>query len=208
MKQKSHDNQIDQEENVRYHKWLDIVLIIIIIILLLLLIWFSYKLWPYLNKEFSNKSGDIFNITCDCENNGELEVFDSDIVWDEENELQIFKNPVYEMEEIIAPGSSNSYRFSIRNRANCNLEYELTFIENNPFDVNMKYRLMVNNQYVSTEWMDIEDISKIVEKLDNDSQDDYYLEWSWIESNNDTKVGSNIEAYYHLSIQVVGKQIV
>lgn len=200
------NNEEEKEESRK--RWLEIILIIIIILLLLFLGWFGMKFYFLLNREYSNINGDTFEITCDCGNEGQLEVYDSDIIWEDENELQIFKNPVYKMDEVIAPGDSNSYLFSIKNKANCDLEYDLSFSEENPFDINMKYRLRINDQVITDDWVDIEDISKIVEKLDDQKEDKYYLEWKWVESSNDTDIGSRIEAYYHLSIEIVGRQVI
>ena len=139
---------------------------------------------------------------------GGLEVSDSDIFWQETSKLRIFSNPVYEMDEIIAPGSSNEYRFTIRNSANCNLTYELHFKENNSSDINMKYRIKRNGEYLVSDYVSIKEIATIVNRLSNNQEDSYSLEWKWIESSNDTEVGANVEAFYQLSIEVLGKQVV
>ena len=196
----------EQEKEKKEKKWIDFLLIIIIIVLLILLFWFGYRLKSYMRM--NNSNGDVFEINCECGSaTGNLEVSDSELVWDEENELQIFKNPVYKMKKIIAPGSTNSYQFYIKNQADCNIDYELTFEEDNPYDINMKYRLKVNDQPISDEWVSITDIARIVQNLNHGEEDNYYLEWKWFEGDNDTEIGSNIKSYYHLSIQIVGKQL-
>lgn len=154
----------------------------------------------------SNDSGSIDNGSDSSDTNGQMQVSDEDILWQDTNQLRIFKNPVYQMDEVIAPGSSNEYRFTIKNKTTCGLEYELNFIENNPYDVNMKYKLKRNGVYLVSDYVSISEIVKVVNKLDAKEQDDYVLEWKWVDSDRDTEVGVNIEASYHLSIEIIGKQ--
>lgn len=133
-------------------------------------------------------------------------VSDEDIIWESTNKLRIFKNPVYDMEEIIAPGSSNSYKFVIRNTGNCSLVYQLKFSEENRHNINMKYRLKKNGKYLNSNWVSVEDLTTVNMPLALEKKDDYILEWKWFESANDTAIGAAIDSAYRLNVDIIGKQ--
>ena len=88
------------------------------------------------------------------------------------------------------------------------MTYELNFLENNGSDINMKFRIKRNGQYLVSDYVSISEISKVVNQLPNSKKDDYSLEWKWVEGSNDTEVGSNVDAVYQLSITIVGKQVI
>lgn len=136
-----------------------------------------------------------------------LEVSDNDIIWQDASKLRIFSNPIYQMDEVIAPGSSNEYHFTIKNKAGCDLKYELIFAEENESHINMKYRIKRNGQYLVSDYVSISEVSKVVNKLPSGKRDDYSLEWKWFEGSNDTEVGSKIDAFYQLSVDIIGKQV-
>lgn len=137
---------------------------------------------------------------------GNLVISDSDIVWTSSNQLKIFKNPVYEMEEVIAPGDTNSYHFVIKNNGGCHLKYQLMFEEENLYHINMKYRLKKNDRYIQSSWVSYDELTNKEYSLEKGKQDDYILEWKWVESDNDTKVGSTVGSYYRLKLEILGKR--
>lgn len=196
------------------------ILVLIVIIILLLFYYFNHD-----NKKELTGNTDVFEIICDCNkndtdkdnsdsnlntgdssNNGGLVVNDSDIVWHSTNQIKIFKNPVYEMEEVIAPGSNNVYHFVVKNNSSCDLIYKLNFIEKNKFHINMKYRLKKNGKYIKKSWVSYDDLILSDSSLKYKEEDDYLLEWKWVESSNDTMIGTTPDASYHLDIEIVGKQ--
>lgn len=134
-----------------------------------------------------------------------ITIEDNDIIWESSNTLRIFKNPVYEMEEVIAPGSSNSYNFVVKNNSGCKMTYRLEFQEKNDYNINMKYKLKKNGKYISKEWTAYDNIKESKAKLNYQEQDNYVLEWKWIESDNDTEVGANINSSYKLIVQIIGE---
>ena len=138
--------------------------------------------------------------------NGGISIEDNDIIWQSSNTLKIFKNPVYEMEEVIAPGSSNSYQFVIKNNSKCKMTYHLEFQEENDYNINMKYKLKKNGKYISKEWTTYDKIKESAVILNYKEKDDYVLEWKWIESDNDTPIGADINSSYKLIVQIVGKK--
>ncbi len=152
----------------------------------------------------SSNSSDFSNSVV-----GDVEVNDSNTKWSATNVLRIFENPAYNLEEIIAPLSTNSYQFIIRNGTSVFVVYDLEFIEQNVYDINMKFRLMKNGSYVSgsdNSWVTYDQLKVSSSSLISGSKDTYYLEWKWFESDNDTSVGSNIGAYYSLKINLSAQQ--
>lgn len=198
-------------------KLINIVSIVIILILILIIIFLLF----FWKKDLGSKpSGnvDIFDINCEyncnCDeedNNDDFDVENGDgISWSSSEELDIFANPMYEMEEKIAPESTNIYQFVVRNNTKYNVDYSINFIEDNEMNINMKYRLMKNDEsyvvgdkdtWVTYEELDLEEVSLKTKKSDT-----YYLEWKWFESENDTEVGAAGDVDYSLSINISAEQ--
>ena len=111
--------------------------IIVILLIILILLYFLIQYTGYIeNRGPAVPTGnvDIFEITCNCGmcannkpsnessdgiNKDKSEISDL-IVYDrhkvrDNKELRIFSNPAYQYESIIAPGSTNSYTYVIRN---------------------------------------------------------------------------------------------
>lgn len=226
------ENELQKEKKSNnYNKKLIIMLIIIIILLLLLGGCYFSKI--YKENATNNFTGnvDIFEIVCDkncdCslnddpyheitdlpntddneENNepqGDISITDGDLTWESTNKLNIFENPLYNYENLIAPLSSNSYQFVIKNSINGNVTYSLKFKETNQYNINMKYRLKKNGKYIAgndKEWVTYSELSTLSNNLKSSSKDSYVLDWKWFESDNDTQVGS-VEASYNLQISL------
>lgn len=199
---------------------LGIVIVILILIIILLLV-FGGKdsnLTPSGNI-------DIFDINCekncDCDDDS---VFDEDdfednfdvedekgISWKSSNELNIFANPMYEMREKIAPESTNFYQFIVRNNTIYDVNYSIDFEENNEMKINMKYRLIKNDEYVvgsEEKWVTYEELSLENIYLSTKKSDTYYLEWKWFSSDNDTLIGEADNVNYSLKINIKAEQVV
>mgnify|MGYP004664816123 CR=1 FL=1 len=140
----------------------------------------------------------------------EIDVSDKNIKWENGSiyqtttKLNIFENPVYNNEKIIAPTSSNTYEFMVKNGTGYVIDYRLGFVEENPFNINMKYRLRRNGYYVvgsEDEWVSAKDLTSEFENISKGNADNYELDWKWFESDNDTKVGTS-NATYELSISI------
>lgn len=199
------NDELKKEKEKNKRKKVCIVMLIIIIIILLLLIWCLWK--NYSGKKLTPTGNiDVFEIicnkNCDCSLDGKVEAYDSNAVWESESKLRIFENPVYMMDSIIAPLSSNSYQFVIKNTISDEVVYDLKFSEVNNFNINMKYRLKKNDQYVvgsDNEWVTYEKLNLTLNNISTDSEDVYILDWKWFESNNDTEIGS-VNSDYQLNI--------
>lgn len=129
--------------------------------------------------------------------------------YDNTTKLNIFSNPYYEYKNIIAPTSTNTYQFIVKNTNDFNIKYDVMMTEDNKYDINMKYRLKLDGQYVKGDkntWVTYEDLQLEGIKLAGNSQNVYQLEWKWFESDNDTSIGE-IDADYTLKISFSGVEI-
>lgn len=133
-------------------------------------------------------------------------VTDEHLQWQSSNNLKIFENSMYENKSIIAPGSSNSYNFVVRNNTDYMVSYKVRFTERNESNINMKYRLKRNGNYVSDDWVSYQELSKSGMLISKGGKDDYILEWKWFDDNEqDTKAGID-GLDYSLVINIEGEQ--
>ena len=131
------------------------------------------------------------------------------IAWDSTKKLNIFSNPMYEMKEKIAPEATNIYQFVVRNNTIYNLKYKMTFIEENDMNINMKYRLKKNDEYIignENEWVKYSDLNISGVSSKTKTSDTYYLEWKWFSSDNDTAIGEKGSVDYTLKINIKADQ--
>ena len=136
-----------------------------------------------------------------------LTVYDKKITWDGVTEAKIFSNSMYVKEGKIAPESSNTYQFIVRNGTKYNLNYKIKFIETNPYNINMKYKLKKNNEYIISEYVSASELNLSDIILSSAKSDTFYLEWKWISSNNDTEIGESQNVNYGLKIEVEAESI-
>ena len=125
--------------------------------------------------------------------------------------LEIFKNAAFQMEEKIAPGSSNVYQFVVHNSTNARIKYDINMIEVNDKNITMLYRLKKNDSYVISNWVSVNDLKNITSTLDSSNSDTYQLEWKWPYEGNDnidTLAGTSIDSNYKLNINVSFRAIV
>ncbi len=194
-----------------------IIKIVLVIIIILLLIHNCVMMNGNKKEDGKTPTGnvDIFEIKCDQDKctvpvTGEGEdvtILDKNIVWESENKLRIFENPVFHFDETIAPESTNVYQFVIKNTTEYDLKYNVNFIETNQFNINMKYKLKKNDEYVIDEYVSASELKLDEFSLNKGESDTFYLEWKWVSSSNDTEVGSNPSSSYQLSIEVYAESI-
>lgn len=146
------------------------------------------------------------NTMKEVEKEKELTISDKNIIWKSNNKLRIFSNPVYNMDSIIAPEDSNTYQFVIKNNTDYNIQYGIKFIEKNPYNINMKYKLRKGNDYMIDDYVDYNELNQSNIILNMNNNDTYYLEWKWIGSNDDTEL-ANLENAYDLSIEIEAESI-
>lgn len=184
----------------RQDRVIKIILIIIIIILLLLFLLLGSKV---------GKIGynDNINTSTNPNENVFIRITKDDIDIDKNESLGIFKNQKFDGEEKIAPNSTGTYQFCLKNESNNDIIYHIKFIEEASNFVNMKYKLKIDNiyirgnehEYVGIEELDIENV-----KVLKDSNNIYTIEWFWEDSDEaDTFVGSKKDLqYYTLKLEI------
>ena len=131
----------------------------------------------------------------------ELLILDDNIVWGSTNNLRIFSNPVYSMDQKIAPESSNTYQFVIKNNTNLKIKYSIRFIEKNDYNINMMYKLRKNNNYIIDTYSNYSNLNMNNIEIEPHSSDTYYLDWKWFGTSNDNS-NAGITNAYSLSIEI------
>lgn len=137
-------------------------------------------------------------------------IFDNQVHWEMESELKIFSHPAYKLEQYIAPGYTNTYEYRVRNNNNFKVIYTMLFEEENDKNINMKYRLKKNNEFIvgdNDNWVDYSELNTTSIIIDENKVDTYLLDWKWVEGTfeDDTQYGiSDIEINYGLTIEIVG----
>jgi len=163
------------------------------------------------NKNKNNNNGNNNNGQDDDgdddeeeELSNEVEVFDRDKdseTWNGSANLNIFENSMYTKEGTIAPESTNTYKFVVKNGTSTGVKYNLNFSETNSSNINMKYKLKKNGEYLISDYVSYGDLNLTDQQLVSGSSDTYLLEWKWVSSDNDTSIGQN-GATYGLQINV------
>ena len=103
---------------------------------------------------------------------------------------------------------NNTYQFVVHNSTNKKLNYYVQMYEESEYDINLKYRLRRNNDYVvgdDNTWVTANELKTAFSKIDSSSSDSYSLDWI-LEFNDDkdaedTLAGSNMESNYKLDIR-------
>ncbi len=176
------------------------------------------KIQPINNNENSNKTtnknnqnnNDNDNESNTVDDNEEEEPdYDFGVVDDEHNKitwngatnLKIFTNSAYKVEGVIAPETSNTYEFIVKNGTDYTLKYNITFNENNPYNIDMRYRLKKNGVYIISDYVTYNELIVSDQILNLTSNDIYELDWKWFSGDNDTEAGKN-QGSYSLDIYV------
>ena len=150
----------------------------------------------------NNNNNDNSEETEPEEDIKDLIVYDKNITWHGETPANIFTNSMYELKDRIMPEASNTYQFVVKNGTEYKLKYNIEFTENNPYFINMKYKLKKNNTYIIDHYVSANDLNVANALLNAKTNDTYYLEWKWISSDNDTEIGANSNSKYGLRIDI------
>lgn len=203
------------------------LIIIIILLFFLSLILVTYKL-GLINNIVKIKNIDIFEITCDktCkisekekenvkkviaivdkEEQKEVLVRDDYSIIGSKN-LNIFSTNDFVAQGKIAPSSTGQYNFYIKNNNSFSVVYNLSFDEENKNNINIKYKLKKNNKYIVDKWSDYSKIDDINIYLNSQETNKYVLEYKWIESLNDTEIGTKKNIDYKLNLNVYAQEVI
>ena len=156
------------------------------------------------NSSSSDDEEPITDTVVEPEN--EMFVRDNRLVWNDTTELKIFTNSFYNFEDKIAPEASNTYQFVVKNSTAYKLKYTMSFLENNPYSINMKYRLKKNDTYLIDHYVSFGELLIGDQFIDAKTNDTYYLEWKWFSADNDNDAGEN-SASYSLNIKVEAESV-
>lgn len=103
--------------------------------------------------------------------------------------------------ELIAPGMSGEYRFTIRNGSPVDVTGVFRFEEDNEAGIDMRFRLRQNGELISSEeFVPLDELELSSAYLSSDSTSAFVLEWYWSHNDPvDTWVGEN-GAYYAVEL--------
>lgn len=131
--------------------------------------------------------------------------------WSELKEINMFNNFYFHDEAIIAPGVWGSYSFTVENQWDIAMEYNINFVEENPYEVNMVYKMKKNGEYImgnENEWGYYTDLNVYKNIVNAESSDVYTIEWKWKDNYNDTQIGETPGAYYKMHIKLDATEVV
>ena len=156
------------------------------------------------------KDGKVVGTTTITVEDETFKIYDNDhdpLTWNGADDLKIFTNSMYGAPGVIAPESSNTYQFVIKNSTRYNIKYSIKFIETNDYHINMKYKLKKNDTYIISEYVYPNQLDINNYLLDSSDSDIYYLEWKWVSSDNDTEIGKDPDSNYGLKIKVEAESV-
>ena len=156
------------------------------------------------------KDGKVVGTTTITVEDETFKIYDNDhdpLTWNGADDLKIFTNSMYGAPGVIAPESSNTYQFVIKNSTKYNIKYSIKFIETNDYHINMKYKLKKNDTYIISEYVYPNQLDINNYLLDSSDSDTYYLEWKWVSSDNDTEIGKDPNSNYGLKIKVEAESV-
>lgn len=137
-----------------------------------------------------------------------IKISDEDGDWEKSETLNVFS---VNERDVIAPYDRGSYEFEIQNTRNKSISYTLSLSEENPYKVNIKYRLKENGKYIigGTNWEYYDKIQLKDISLSAKESDKYELEWMWVSEDNeaDTNIGLMHGVDYNLTFKVVAIEL-
>ena len=179
-----------KEKKVKEHMRITILLIVLLLLCIYVL---SHRI------EKINAIRTVININ----SSNAIKVTEKNTEWKFLEDLDIFSNPTYNNKRIVAPGSKNTYRFSVQNTVGKDVVSNIIFKEENKYNINMQYKLKINNEYIySSEWQRPEKVNVYGFLIERNEELDIELEWHWVESENDTAIGTTNGADYKLTVDI------
>ena len=148
------------------------------------------------------------------DNSARFKVKQGESEFSELKELEVFNNKYFNDKSIIAPGVEGDYNFTVENEGDCNFNYDISFTEENPYNVNMVYKLKLNGEYIlgnENNWVKGADLYRKNILLEDGKIDLYTIEWKWEDTDYDTEIGvlgGANGAYYKMFINVDAIQVI
>lgn len=210
------------KQNNRNEKKVITYLIIISLILIYISFFFIHdiidrgRIEDDASASITDPDNDVLGETEDIivDNSDRFKVKQGETEFNELKELDIFNNKYFEDKSIIAPGVEGDYSFTVENESESKFNYDITFTEENPYNVNMVFKVKVNGEYVlgnADNWVKGADLFRKDLFLNARSNDVYTIEWRWEDTDYDTEIGvlgGPDGAYYKMYINVVAEQII
>ena len=140
-----------------------------------------------------------------------LQIFQGTKQWSELKELDIFnKSAIHVVENKIAPGVDGTYTYTVENNGDVSMLYNMDYIEENPYNIDMVYKLKINGSYVAGNdetWVDIDQLKQTGLKIRKNTTDVFVVYWKWQDAENDTEIGKTEGANYKLNIKADAEAI-
>lgn len=159
----------------------------------------------------SNKGDGSGNNDVPVVDNGDrFRIYEGAKEWSELKELSIFNNSYFNGEAKIAPGVSGTYNFTVENFGNTKMKYDIDFTDENPYNINLKFKIKYNGNYVAgneTTWADYNAMDQVNREINAGAKDLYTIEWKWVDAPNDTEVGEADGSYYKLHVKAYAEEI-
>lgn len=190
------ESNIKLEKEIKKKKRKNILIIILIIIIFLI---------PILLYVAGYRIGKIGYEKVSSNLVSSIEITENEIEWGKIVDLDIFSNPEFDNKKMIAPKSTSTYKFAIENKTNKQVVYNILMNETNEFNINMKYKLKLDNVYIigdETTFVDVDEMNLNNIIVMPNSTNLYTLEWYWEEDENDTSIGERAYAEYKLNIKI------
>lgn len=212
-------NSIDIESQEKYideninEKKIIIYLIIIFLILVYVAIFFIHNIVDKGKREDSSTS-IVPNPDIVIDNSARFKIKQGEVEFNELKELDIFKNKYFEDKSIIAPGVNGDYSFTVENESESVFRYNIAFAEENPYKINMVFKLKVNGEYVvgnEKNWVQGGNFLQSDLILNAKSKDIYTIEWKWEDTDYDTEIGEQggpNGAYYKMNVKAIAEQVI
>lgn len=156
------------------------------------------------NGETNNPTENI------VDNKDRFKIMQGTKEWKELKSLDIFRNKYFNNNSIIAPGVYGKYSFTVENYRENKVKYNLDFIEENIYNINMVYKLKLNGDYIAgneEEFVKYEALNKDGLEIEANSNDLFTIEWKWQDDKNDTQIGKTEGANYKLKIKIDAYEI-
>lgn len=164
------------------------------------------------NNNNNNNNNEDNNNTNDNndEQNKDIEVSDENQTFGKGQQINIFKHTSKNVKnDKIAPLTKSTYRFDIKNGNKFAIKYQIKMSEENPYNINMKYRLKLDGKYIigdENTWVNINEINTNNLILANESYAKFELDWYWAEGENDTFIGTQIQSKYKVYMEIYAEE--
>lgn len=149
------------------------------------------------NGDINNPGGNI------VDNKDRFKILQGTESWKDLKSLNIFNNCYFNDNSIIAPGISGEYNFTVENYKDTKMKYNLNFIEQNIYNINMVYKLKLNGSYIAgneREFVKCNELNKENLLINANTNDVFTIEWKWLDNKNDTQIGKIEGANYRMQI--------